>query len=174
MWIPPVPFSLVPTSDSDSFRSFPVGVTGIPIDTHCGAFGVVRTHHTHEGVDLYVPRGTPVSTVEAGVVVAVVPFTGPHAGTPWWLDTWAVLVEGESGVVVYGEIAPHVTVGQTLGAKAIVGVVIQVLRHDKGRPTSMLHLEYRIHGSRSIEGWYNYRPTDLLDPTALLLTGCNI
>ncbi len=36
--------------------------------------------------------------MEAGVVVGVEDFTGPAAGSPWWLPTKAVLVEGASGV----------------------------------------------------------------------------
>jgi hypothetical protein len=119
-----------------------------------------------------MPQCAPVKAVEAGIVVAVVPFTGPHANMPWWLDTWAVLVEGETGVVVYGEIASHVKVGQRLVANELIGVILRVLRHDKGRPTSMLHLELREHGSRSVDGWYESRPSDLRDPTEFLLSAC--
>jgi murein DD-endopeptidase MepM/ murein hydrolase activator NlpD len=144
-------------------------MVGLPIDTHCGAFGVQRTHHTHEGVDLYVPVATPIVTVEPGTVVGVVPFTGPRANMPWWLDTWAVLVEGETGVVIYGEIAPHVKVGQQLAVNELVGVVLRVLRNNKGRPVSMLHLELRLHGSRDYGGWYDVRPATLRDPTPHLL-----
>lgn len=169
MWSSPLPLTLVATDDSESFRSFPQGVTGIPIGNHCGAFGFKRKNHTHEGIDLYAPQCMPVATVEPGIVVAVVPFTGPHCNMPWWLDTWAVLVEGETGVVIYGEIAPHVKVGQRLIANEIVGVVIRVLRHDKGRPTSMLHLELREHGRYTWDGWYDQRPEGLLDPTSHLL-----
>lgn len=53
----------------------PYGVTGIPIAPHPGGFGTVRTKHIHEGVDLYCEPGTKIRAVEAGTVVAVVPFT---------------------------------------------------------------------------------------------------
>lgn len=137
---------------------------------HPGAFGARRKHHTHEGVDLYAPEGTPVFAVEAGVVTAVKPFTGPHAGLPWWEDTWAVWVEGDSGVVLYGEITPTVVVGKHVGAGECVGQVMRVLRKDKGRPTSMLHLELHQAGSVAAPEWLGLeRPATLRDPTSLLL-----
>lgn len=169
-WVNPIPFALQATSESESFRSMPRGVTGLPIAPHPGGFGVKRKHHTHEGVDLYVPTGTPVWAVEAGEVVAVLPFTGPHAGSPWWKDTYAVFVEGPSGVVVYGEVAPHIKVGAQLLAGMILGVVTPVLRQDKGRPMCMLHLELHTPGSRSAPEWlvHDERPAVLLDPTPFL------
>lgn len=145
--------------------------TGLPLPPHPGAFGVKRRNHTHEGVDIYCPVSTPVVSVEAGEVVAVVPFTGPHAGLPWWLDTWAVFVEGPSGVVVYGEIAPHIKVGTQVIAGTLLGVVIPVLRNDKGRPRQMLHLELHTAGSRSAPEWLAHedKPAVLRDPTPYLL-----
>lgn len=105
-WLPVIPFDLRLTDDGESFRDMPDGVTGLPLGQHPGAFGVRRANHIHEGVDLYCPEGTPVSAVEDGLVVAVIDFTGENAEppSPWWHNTKAVLVEGETGVVVYGEI----------------------------------------------------------------------
>lgn len=170
MWVSPVPYALLPTSDSMSFQNMPKMTTGLPIEQHVGAFGVKRKHHWHEGVDLYVPIATPITAVEEGEVVAVVPFTGPAAGLPWWLDTKAVFVEGASGVVVYGEIAPHIAVGSTVKPHSLIGVAIPVLRHNKGRPTCMLHLELHTHGSRSAPEWLTEtKPEVLCDPTPFLL-----
>lgn len=170
MWINPVPYTLVPTDDSMSFLNMPSMHTGLPTGNHVGAFGVKRKHHWHEGVDLYVPKATPIITVEEGEVVAVVPFTGPAAGLPWWLDTQAVFVEGPSGVVVYGEIAPHIAVGTRVVAGTLIGVAIPVLKHDKGRPMCMLHLELHTPGSRSAPEWLTEeKPEVLIDPTSLLL-----
>lgn len=174
-WRNPLPYALRCTAVSESFKDMPAQVTGVPLAPHPGAFGVVRKHHVHEGVDLYVPEGTSVCAVEAGVVVAVVPFTGPAAGLPHWLDTSAVMVEGASGVVLYGEISACVPVGARVGAGDLLGRVVRVLRHDKGRPTSMLHIELRASGvTRDIE-WLDStrRPDGLLDPTPYLMACAN-
>lgn len=160
---------MVASDQSRSFETLPEGVTALPLAPHPGAFGVVRKHHTHEGVDLYAPAGTPVSTVEAGVVVRIEAFTGEHAGTPWWHDTWAVFVEGATGVVVYGEIQPGegLAVGARLTAGAVLGHVVPVLKTPKGRPAAMLHLELHAPGTRSAPAWEQglEKPVSLRDPT---------
>lgn len=170
-WRNPLPLTLVPTSDAQSFAHLPAAHTGLPLSPHPGAFGCPRKHHVHEGVDLYAPEGTPVRAVEAGEVVKIEPFTGPAAQSPWWQDTLAVFVEGESGVVVYGEITPHpdLATGQRVDAGQILGVVKTVLRHDKGRPCAMLHLELHVPGTREAPAWETARPATLLDPTPFLL-----
>lgn len=175
-WKSPLPLRLVPETDSMGFLSREDGTTGLPVgDAHPGAFGYVRTNHVHEGIDLYCPEGTPVHAVEDGVVVAVIAFTGPSAvpPSPWWHDTQAILVEGESGVVVYGEvgIGTGIREGVRVGAGEILGHVRQVLVKDKGRPMSMLHLELHEHGTRDAFEWTieNGRPETLIDPTVRLL-----
>lgn len=178
IWSNPLPLDLVVSYDSESFRNIDFDYkTNLPVSEHVGAFGVKRKHHFHEGVDLYAPEGTVVRAVEDGVVVRVAQFTGEAVDMPWWEDTWAVMVEGQSGVVVYGEIVPcsdligptplrtEVCVGDPIGA------VKRVLKVDKGRPMSMLHLELRKHGTTDWSGWYEEtgRPDNLLDPTPHLL-----
>jgi len=154
-----------------SFETMREGYTGLPLKPHPGAFGFERKNHIHEGVDLYVLEGTPVLAIEGGVVVAILPFTGEHAGSPWWHDTWAVMVEGATGVVLYGEIKPLVL---QLGARVHQGVclgnVTPVLKNDKGRPMSMLHLELYEHGQREPLEWApgQPRPKGMVDPTAML------
>lgn len=137
-----------------------------------GRFGAVRRHDVHTGVDLYTYPGMSVLAVEDGVVVAIEDFTGPRAGSPWWNDTQAVLVEGESGVVCYGEVVPprELRVGDRVEREQYVGGVRPVLKKDKGRPTTMLHVELYTHGSRETVWWRHGepRPTSLLDPTGHL------
>lgn len=168
-WWKPVPHVLIPTDDTESFRTFGAFETGLPLPPHPGAFGVKRRFHTHEGVDLYVPIATPVMAVEDGIVAQVDVFTGPVLGHSWWLPTKAVWVDGPSGTVVYGEIAPHVKPGQTIRRGECVGVVLKVLTKDKGRPMSMLHLELHTLGSRQAPEWIGDRPEVLQDPTPFLL-----
>lgn len=166
--------SLFPSAGSEDYKEFLPGESGVPIgDQHPGAFGFKRKNHTHEGVDLYCPEGTPVAAVEDGIVVAVINFTGPSATppSPWWNDTWALLVEGDTGVVVYGEItlAHGYWPGDPIGAGDIIGHVKQVLTVDKGRPMSMLHLELHKPGTTDAYEWLDERPPSLLDPTGHLL-----
>lgn len=138
-----------------------------------GRFAAKRTHENHTGEDVYTEIGQPVVSMEHGTVVAIERFTGVHVPgkpSPWWNDTWAVLVEGASGVIVYGEIRPDVAVGQTVRAGDPIGAVIPVLRTFKGRPMVMLHVELLKPGTRKTAVWPRgtRRPRHLLDPTPLL------
>src|SRR5574337_1699207 len=96
---------------------------------HPGRFGFKRKfdyHHT--GVDLYAKEGDPVIAVEDGLVTVIENFTGPMNNTPWWNDTWAILVEGVSGVVVYGEVLPLVEPGTHVTKGQVIGTVLTVLK----------------------------------------------
>lgn len=169
VWSNPILYNLIPTTDSESFRYFNGGDTGLPLPPHLGAFGVKRKYHIHEGVDLYVPKNTSVFAVEDGIVTQVAPFTGPSVGSEWWNETQAVWIEGESGVVVYGEIDPSVVLGQFVKAGERIGSVLQVLVKDKGRPMSMLHMELHSHGTTESLDWIDDKPDTLQDPTPKLL-----
>lgn len=145
-------------------------VHAVPEAPAPGAFGVVRRHDVHTGVDLYAEPGEPVFAVEDGRVVALEDFTGPRAASPWWNDTRAALVEGASGVVLYGELDPRVSVGERVRRGELVGHVRTVLRHDKGAPMTMLHLELYAPGTRASAWWRldEARPDALRDPTDAL------
>lgn len=138
-----------------------------PLD---GQFGAIRKYDIHTGIDFHCPVGTKVVAMESGIVVAVVPFTGIMAESPWWHDTKAVLVEGGAGVILYGEIDPSVDVGDFVFAGDTVGTVLQVLKHDKGKPLAMLHLEWYTSGTKEPVWWKHgeTKPENLLDPTILL------
>jgi murein DD-endopeptidase MepM/ murein hydrolase activator NlpD len=156
---------------------------GIPINHHPGAYGFQRWSKTrrvyshHTGVDLYSVKGAEVRAVEDGVVVGVEPFTGPQDNTPWWLDTDAILVEGNTGVVCYGEVTPEMEVGQNVKRGDIVARVSTVLPEGKHRPDipghsrSMLHLELYQHGVTSASTSWDQGREELgmRDPTPLLI-----
>lgn len=171
----PLRKSVNPTTNSLSFQSIDLrNQTELPLPPHPGSFGCRRKYHTHEGVDLYCQEGDEVFAVESGEVVAIEAFTGPHAGSPWWLDTWAVLVEGETGVFCYGEIRPRedLSVGDSVSVGELLGNATMVLAQDKGRPRTMLHFELYVHGTRSTVAWEPPeipKPSNLRDPTLFLL-----
>jgi murein DD-endopeptidase MepM/ murein hydrolase activator NlpD len=146
----------------------------IPMGNHPGSFGINRHQHVHTGVDLYAPYGCPVRAMEAGKIIAIEWFTGPSVNMPWWNDTRAVYVEGETGVFNYGEIQEftNLKVGDNVIQGQLLGYVLIVLKKIKGRPMSMLHLELYDHGY--IDTWSEWKinekkPIHLQDPTTYLL-----
>lgn len=167
----------IPAWDSE-----PDGFLAFDLSTHCpvpapgrghpGAFAHVRRNHTHEGVDLYGLKGDLVVALFGGEIVFNGPFTGRLAGSPWWLPTSAIAVEGSEGVLFHGEIeAFDLPVGALVEAGQPLGRLARVLRSDKGRPLHMLHLELYEPGVRQSVGiWASGapRPTALLDPTSLI------
>lgn len=142
----------------------------IPISPHPGSFGAIRKHDIHTGIDLYAPEGTNVYAVEDGIVVNVEAFTGPNVGSPWWNETHAILIEGRSGVILYGEMEPLVKNGECVNSGDLIGKVKTVLRKDKGNPMSMLHFELYKHGTKESVWWHTEKPDCLMNPTDLLLS----
>lgn len=130
-----------------------------------GRFGAKRRYDFHTGVDLYCESGTPVYAVETGIVVNVCNFTGEDAGSPWWSDTKAVLVEGRSGVILYGEIDVLVQPNTLIKEGTLIGNVRRVLKNDKGLPTTMLHMELYAPGYKGDGEWWR---SEKLKPAALL------
>lgn len=148
--------------------------TEIPLLPHPGAFSCVRRHHQHEGVDLYAQEGDAVLAIEPGKVIKIFPFTGEHINTPWWNNTWAIMIESQSGVLNYGEIIPmkNLKEGDLIQAGEVIGHIRTVLTKDKGRPMSMLHLElYRTGTQEALSSWNldTPQPFSLCDPTELLI-----
>ena len=145
----------------------------IPILPHPGAFAKIRKNHIHEGIDLYCNEYEPIYNIEKGIIVNILPFTGEMTNTPWWNNTWCVLIAGKSGVINYGEILPstNLKIGSTIQKGEYVGKVLTVLKKDKGRPRNMLHLElYTHYTTKNIHIWnlQEEKPQQLLDPTPLL------
>lgn len=138
-----------------------------------GAFGAVRKFDVHTGVDMYCEPGQSVHAIECGEVVGIFDFTGTKTNTLWWHDTRVVMVEGSSGVFAYGEIQERagLKVGDNIECGDIIGEIVTVLKKDKGRPMTMLHLELYEHKTRQTLSWElgKEKPSQLLDPTKILL-----
>lgn len=147
----------------------------VPCGKHPGGFGFVRKHHVHEGVDLYVPEGTPVFACEPGIFRGFYQFTGPEVGSPWWKTTFAALLELQDGsACLYGEIAPaafNLPDGYPIGEGNLLGWATPVLIKDKGRPATMLHFERYAAPTPNAAEWKpgEPQPAGLLDPTEYLI-----
>lgn len=141
-----------------------------------GTFGFIRKHDVHTGVDLYTKENEEVFAIEDGIVVKIDVFTGPKIGMNWWNETWAVMIEGESGVINYGEIKSNCIINQKIKKGDVIGFVIPVLPPNKirldisGHSCSMLHVELYKFGCRDFASWElgQPQPKNLLDPTELL------
>lgn len=156
------------------------GIHEIPVGDNPGRFGAERRHHTHEGIDIYCREDTEVCACERGMFMGYFPFTGEHAGSPWWEETWAAVVRHDRFYLVYGEIqperhAPGIRIGSSLivNSGQSLGTVKRVLKEDKGRPMSMLHLEMYSLKWNGIDcaDWKpgTPQPEHLMDPTQYLL-----
>ena len=118
--------------------------------------------------------------VEDGRVIGKEMFTGPQDGSPWWNDTDAVLVEGPSGVICYGEIQVYETwkPGDIVRAGDFIGTVTPVIKEGRERPDvpghsrAMLHMELYERGQiECSHSWKLDAPKwdYLLDPTPYLI-----
>lgn len=119
----------------------------IPENGHHGAFGTIRKHDIHTGVDLYCEPNQDVYAIESGIVIGVEKFTGEWAGSPWWNNTSAVFILGESGIILYGELEleKHLKLGKRVKRGRGLGKAQTVLKKDKGLPLTMLHMELYDH-----------------------------
>lgn len=140
--------ALLPNGNAACLMSALAPSWGEPMDVPLesspeGVFGAEREHDVHTGLDLYAQVGTEVYAMRDGSVVWKGQFTGPEVGSSWWLPTKALVINHSGVFVLYGEIAPTTVMvpGQWVRKGQCIGTVAQVLRNDKGRPTSMLHLE---------------------------------
>ncbi|CAM6006392.1 unnamed protein product [Sphagnum balticum] len=127
-----------------------------------------------DGIDLYCDPNHEVCAIEPGHVVHIENFTGPNASpsSPWWLETWSILVEGASGVLGYCELKPlsNIQVGDTVQEGEIIATITPVLKRDKGNGTTMLHFEQYVPGTKHHVTWAldTRKPHELLDPRDLL------
>ena len=94
-----------------------------------GRFGFKRKFDVHTGFDIYCEEMEPIYAIEDGVVTNVDYFTGPECGFPWWETTYAVLIEGKSGVIGYCEIhKPDLKIGDKINEGEKIANIKRVLK----------------------------------------------
>ena len=146
----------------------------IPPEGSVGDFAFKRSFYYHPGIDLYCEKDQTIQAIEDGIIVKIDQFTGTDADppSPWWLDTWSVLIECESGVIGYCELIPHPywRAGMKIHKGQEFAIITPVLKKDKGNGTTMLHLEHYVHGTREHVTWAHNtpQPAQLLNPRKIL------
>lgn len=148
-------------------------IYGIPYNGHPGYFASKRKYDIHIGIDLYCNDGDPVYALYDGEITLIEAFTGKFASppSPWWNNTYSVTIYDGKGYILYGEIIPssNIHVGKYIKSGDQIGTIKQVLKINKGRPTSMLHLE--LYSSNISESYIwnlnTNKPEHLHDPTVV-------
>lgn len=141
-------------------------------------FGAIRKHDIHTGIDLFTNKDEPVYSMTKSKVVKIGWFTGINSvpSSPWWKDTQYIICEtewdGEKLYFLYGEVSPCVVEGQELSPGDKIGTITEVLKNDKGLPTTMLHFEVYKSLPEHPVFWYRNeeKPDILLNPTKILST----
>lgn len=148
----------------------------LPSKGSVGDFAFKRSFYMHSGIDLYCDAGQEVVAIESGTVINIDHFTGADSipSSPWWNDTWSIMIEGESGVIGYCELdpVPILKIGSFVNEGDIIGSIIPVLKKVKISEIgdSMLHVELYKYGTKEHVTWLidTEKPEDLLDPRYLL------
>lgn len=139
-----------------------------------GDFAFRRSFYHHPGIDIYCELNQEVQAIEDGVIVNIENFTGPNANppSPWWLETWSIIIEGTSGALGYCELKPlpHIVVGASIKEGEIIAMIVPVLKKDKGNGITMLHFEQYMPGTKWHVTWVldTEKPNELLNPRPLL------
>jgi murein DD-endopeptidase MepM/ murein hydrolase activator NlpD len=131
--------------------SIAVPVIGVPTEAVADTFGAPRgTDRRHEGVDIFAPRGTYVTSATEGIVVRI--GTNQLGGN-------IVFVLGPGGERYYyahlDEIDPLLAVGQRVGTTTVLGRV-GTTGNAIGTPP---HLHFGIYGQGGAKDPYE-RLTD--------------
>jgi len=125
-------------------------------------FGAPRdgNSRTHAAIDIYPAAGVgaPIMAIKDGTVLKIAPFYTRASGEV----TYGVLVDHGDFVANYAELQPPaVKVGSVVKQGEVIGTV---------SGTEQLHFEQYAAGTKDwTRGWYGTRPSNLLDPTEMIL-----
>jgi murein DD-endopeptidase MepM/ murein hydrolase activator NlpD len=128
------------------------------------SFGAPRSRgkRKHAGCDLYAPVGTKVHACEDGVILAHKPF---------YLGTYATVIQHDGFVIRYGEVQKGLGGTLKVGDKVKKGDLIGTVGKLSGLSISMVHFE--MFTGKGASGLTNtkapfFRRADLIDPTGIL------
>ena len=168
--IPRHPVWPVVTNDSRLGQVSYTDIYGVTHGNWARQFGAPRSKdgRNHVGVDLYGDNGDPVVAIADGTVVGLQSFE---------LGTWAILVEHDGFVALYGEVGPKswkefgVQEGSRVKRGDPIGRVGCMQGSGSNCTSNMVHFETYRPGTRKNMRWYSGKnpPPEIFDPTMLLL-----
>lgn len=100
----------------------------VPTSSFVSSFGAPRVGHTHQGVDMMAPDGTPIYAPESGNY-------RQHGNDSFYLD-------GDSGTVYFGT---HLQQHVHADGPVIAGDVIALVGHTGNASPDGPHLHFEIH-----------------------------
>ena len=161
-----------PTNNSTWLSPLPGSILRLPLgSTHPCGFGSSRKGGFNTGIDLVCEPHQEVVAVESGRVLAITNFSAKQP-QPWINMTRVVLIEGESGVIAYGNIkeVPGLAAGEYIDAGELIGTVMPIYKNKKNKSTK-LKLEWYTRGTKKRGAWLpcKPKPSNMLDPTPMLL-----
>ena len=151
---------------------------GLPLGkSNPSGFASKKKYGYHTGVDIICNVNDIVTSVEDGIVTSITNFSRDYTNKKPWINmTKVILVEGESGLIVYGNIKPKkgLRVGDLLDIGDEIGKVMPVYKKHNKTTTAKckLKIEWYKPGTIKRLSWRydGYKPSSLLDPTPMLIS----
>ncbi len=100
----------------------------VPASTFVSSWGAPRSGHTHQGVDMMAPDGTPIYAVESGTYRT-------HGNDSFYLD-------GESGTTYFGT---HLQGHARGDGPVVAGELVAYVGHTGNASADAPHLHFEIH-----------------------------
>jgi len=126
------------------------------------SFGAVKKENIHTGIKLHCADRF-IYTIESGKIINILPYFKTSGNN----KLYSVMIEGESGVFLYGGIRPsrYLKIGNYVDRQHYIG---EALLHHNSK--LMLHLELYKYGTVEPVQWLTTenKPSNLLDPTNII------
>jgi len=129
-----------------------------------GSFWQDRGDRYHCGIDIYVPFGTNVFSIDNGIVIEIGVFTSPKK-VPYWNVTKYIIIKNQDNFYckyaeldeVFVSIDEQVKAGQKIG---VVGNVLNLKKINKNSPKYIMNLKKNINQSMLHFELYDSRPLE--------------
>jgi murein DD-endopeptidase MepM/ murein hydrolase activator NlpD len=140
------------TIDDRSTTRLRVPIDGISIESFKGGFSELRGDHLHEGVDIIVPRGTPIHAVQDGTIAKL--FFSQFGGVTIYQ------FEDDGRLCFYYAHLQRYADGLHDGQHVSQGEVIGYVGTSGNAPPGTPHLHFAISELNADRKWWQGRPLD--------------